>query len=57
MYERAVGKGHLLRQVRELLDWDALTQDWVARYKGGAEYGPPPYQPWVVLKLLVRAYL
>ena len=43
VYERAVPKGHFLRQLRELLDWEALTQDWVALYKGGAEYGPPPY--------------
>ncbi len=57
VYERAVPAGHFLRQLRELMDWEALTQDWVALYKGGAEYGPPPYHPSLVLKLLVLAYL
>ncbi len=57
VYERAVPKGHFLRQLRKLVDWEALTQDWVALYKGGAEYGPPPYHPSLVLKLLVLAYL
>ena len=57
MYDRAVPAGHFLRQLRELVDWAALTEDWVALYKGGAEYGPPPYQPSLVLKLLFLAYL
>lgn len=57
VYERAVPKGHFLRQLRKLVDWEALTPDWVALYKGGAEYGPPPYHPSLVLKLLVLAYL
>lgn len=57
VYERAVPQGHFLRQLRELVDWEALTQDWVALYKGGAEYGPPPYHPSLVLKLLVLTYL
>lgn len=57
VYERAVPPHHFLRQLRELLDWEELTQDWVALYKGGAEYGPPPYAPALVLKMLVLAYL
>ena len=57
VYDRAVPQGHFLRRLRELLDWEALTQDWVAVYKGGAAYGPPPYPPALVLKLLLLAYL
>ena len=57
VYDRAVPPGHFLRQLRELVDWEALTQEWVARYKGGAEYGPPPYHPALVLKMLFLAYL
>ena len=52
VYERAVPKTRFLRLLRELLDWEALTQDWVALYKGGAAHGPPPYHPALVLKLL-----
>lgn len=57
VYDRAVPPTHFLRQLRERLDWEALTQDWVALYKGGAEYGPPPYAPALVLKMLVLTYL
>lgn len=57
VYDRAVPPTHFLRQLRERLDWEALTQDWVRLYKGGAEYGPPPYAPALVLKMLVLAYL
>ena len=48
---------HFLRKLRDLLPWEELTQQWVALYKGGAEYGPPPYHPSVVLKMFFLAYL
>jgi len=51
-YQRAVPQERFLRKLRELLPWEALTQEWVALYKGGAEYGPPPYHPALVLKML-----
>ena len=57
VYDRVVPQGHFLRQLRDLLDWEALTQEWVSLYKGGAEYGPPPYHPALVLKMLFLAYL
>lgn len=57
VYDRVVPPTHFLRQLRERLDWEALTQDWVALYKGGAEYGPPPYAPALVLKMLALSYL
>lgn len=57
VYQRAVPQDHFLRKLRELLPWEALTQEWVALYKGGAEYGPPPYHPAMVLKMLFLAYL
>ena len=57
VYQRAVPPGHFLRKLRELLPWESLTEQWVALYKGGAEYGPPPYHPSLVLKMLFLAYL
>ncbi|HLC30746.1 MAG TPA: hypothetical protein VJM51_08200 [Dehalococcoidia bacterium] len=55
----------LQRKLRELLPlryaqgrlWEALTQEWLARYKGGAEYGPPLDKPSLVLKVLLLADL
>src|SRR3972149_4015191 len=62
VYQRAVPQEHFLRKLRELLPWEALTQEWVALYKGGAEYGPPlpsaaspTYRPSLVLKMQGRA--
>lgn len=57
IYQRAVPQEHFLRKLRDLLPWEGLTQQWVALYKGGAEYGPPPYHPSVVLKMFFLAYL
>lgn len=57
VYERAVPADHFLRRLRELVDWEELTQEWVALYAGGAEYGPPPYHPGLVLKMLFLTYL
>ena len=57
VYQRVVPQGHFLRKLRELLPWESLTLQWVALYKGGAEYGPPQYHPSLVLKMLFLAYL
>ena len=57
VYDRAVPPDHFLRRLRELVDWEGLTQEWVALYEGGAEYGPPPYHPGLVLKMLFLTYL
>lgn len=55
--EMAVPPKHFLRQLRELIDWERLTQDLADCYKGGAEYGPLPYHPAVPFKMLLLSYL
>jgi IS5 family transposase len=57
IYDVVVPKTHFLRQLGELLDWDALTAGFANYYKGGAEYGPVPYHPATLLKMLLIAYL
>jgi IS5 family transposase len=57
VYEAVVPKNHFLRQLAGLLDWDALTADWIEYHKGGGEYGPPPYHPATLFKMLLIAYL
>ena len=57
VYDRAVPPDHFLRRLRELVDWEGLPQEWVALYEGGVEYGPPPYHPGLVLKMLFLTYL
>ena len=53
----AVSPKHFLRQLKELIDWEKLTQDLADCYKGGAEYGPLPYHPAVPFKMLLLSYL
>ena len=55
--ELAVPQEHFLRHLRDLLDWEALTEDLADCYKGGAEYGRVPYHPAVPFKMLLLAYL
>lgn len=57
VYDRVVPKDHFLRKLNEVVDWRPLTQKLVHYYKGGGEYGPPPYEPALVLKMLLVSYL
>jgi len=57
LYEMAVPKTHFLRQLKGLIDWEKLTRGLADCYKGGAEYGPFPYNPTTVLKMLLLSYL
>jgi IS5 family transposase len=52
-----VPKTHFLRQLKELIDWEKLTEGLADCYKGGAEYGPIPYHPAVLFKMLLLSYL
>ena len=55
--EMAVAPNYFLRRLRELIDWEKLTQDLADCYQGGAEYGPLPYHPAVPFKMLLLSYL
>jgi len=57
IYDRVVPKDHFFRKLNEMLDWRKYTQKMMRWYKGGAEYGRPPFSPAVLLKMLLVAYL
>lgn len=57
LYDRVVPQDHFLRKLNEVVDWRPFTKKLVRYYKGGAEYGPPPYEPALLLKMLVLSYL
>lgn len=57
IYGQVVPRNHFLRQLKELIPWEELTKDLARYYQGGAEYGPVPYHPSVLLKMLVLSYL
>ena len=57
VYDRVVPQGHFLRKLNEVVDWRPFTKKLLRYYKGGAEYGPPPYEPALLLKMLLLSYL
>lgn len=57
IYERIVPKDHFLRKLDELIPWERFTQRLVKLYEGKGKRGRPPYDPAVLLKMLLVAYL
>jgi len=57
VYDQVVPKDHFFRKLNELMDWRKYTQKMMRWYKGHAEYGRPPFDPVVLLKMLLVAYL
>jgi IS5 family transposase len=55
VYERAVPADHILRTLERAVDWHAFTERLVGLYKGKARVGRPPYDPAIILKMLVLA--
>ena len=57
LYERAVPKEHFLRELERVVDWTVFTEQLVRLYRGKGRVGRPPYNPAVILKMLVVAFL
>ena len=57
LYDPLVPKGHFFRKLNDLLDWRKYSQKMMRWYKGRAEYGRPPFDPVVLLKMQLIAYL
>ena len=57
IYNQVVPKTHFLRQLKDLIPWEELTEDLIRCYQGGGEYGPIPYHPAMLMKMLVLSYL
>jgi IS5 family transposase len=57
VYERVVPKDHFLRKLDEVVDWGRWSRKLASYYKGGAEYGPTPYEPALLLKMLLISHL
>lgn len=57
LYKRAVPKGHFVRELERVVDWRVFTEQLVELYIGKGRVGRAPYNPAVILKMLVLAYL
>jgi len=57
VYDRIVPEDHFFRKLNEIIPWERFTQRLVKYYRGKGRIGRPPYDPAVLLKMLLVAYL
>jgi IS5 family transposase len=57
LYDQVVPEGHFLRILKSMIDWDLFTQKLIRLYKGEGVVGRPPFDPALVLKVELIAYL
>jgi IS5 family transposase len=57
LYDQIVPADHFLRKLKQIIPWERFTQRLIKLYKGGGLYGRPPFDPALVLKMELVAYL
>ncbi len=57
VYDRVIPRDHFLMRLNETVPWQRFTYKLVKYYRGRAKEGRPPYDPAVLLKMLLVAYL
>ncbi len=57
LYQQKVAKDHFLRKLDEVVDWGRFTKKLLKYYKGKGEIGQAPYNPILILKMLLICYL
>ena len=56
-YEQAVPQDHFLRKLQAVVPWERYTRRLLRWYQGKGISGRPPYDPAVILKMLLLSYL
>jgi IS5 family transposase len=57
LYNQVIPANHFLRVLREIIDWKRFTSKLIRLYKGEGVVGRPPFDPALVLKVELIAYL
>jgi len=57
LYDQIIPVDHFLRKLRQQIDWDYFTQKLIQLYKGEGVVGRPPFDPALILKVELLAYL
>jgi len=57
LYDQVVPQGHFLRKLRNSIEWGRFTHKLIKLYKGEGVVGRPPFDPALVLKVEMIAYL
>jgi transposase, IS5 family len=56
-YDGLIPKDNFYRHLAAIIPWDSFSERLLAFYKGGAQYGRPPYHPALMLRVLVLGRL
>jgi IS5 family transposase len=57
LYDQIVPQDHFLRKLRQVIEWKRFTRKLIKLYKGEGVVGRPPFDPALVLKMELIAYL
>ena len=57
LYDQIVPEDHFLRKLKQHIPWERFTRRLIKLYKGGGMYGRPPFDPVLVLKVTLIAFL
>ena len=57
VYDQVIPADHFLRKLNEVIDWKRYTRKLIRLYKGEGIVGRPPFEPAMVLKMALLAYL
>ena len=57
IYDQIVPQDHFLRKLKQIIPWERFTKRLIGLYKGGGMYGRPPFEPALLLKMEMVAYL
>ena len=57
LYDQVIPRDHFLRKLRKIVDWEYFTKRLIKLNKGQGAVGRPPFDPAMVLKVELIAYL
>ncbi|MFZ3150272.1 MAG: transposase [Anaerolineaceae bacterium] len=57
LYDQVVARDHFLRKLEQVIEWKRFTGKLIRLYKGEGLVGRPPFDPALVLKVELVAYL
>jgi IS5 family transposase len=57
VYRQVIPEDHFLVKLKQLIPWGRFTEQLIRYYQGGGEVGRPPYEPAVILRMLLVSYL
>ena len=57
LYDQKVSREHFLRKLNEVVEWERFTKRLLVHYRGKGQIGQAPYNPTLILKMLLLSYL